>query len=76
MDPYHRLDLSVTYEHKKTDKWESSWNFSVFNAYNRKNPYFIYFDKSGTVEDGTFTTYAKQVSLFPILPAVTWNFKF
>lgn len=76
MDPYHRLDLSVTYEQKKTDKWESSWNFSVFNAYNRKNPYFIYFDKSGTVEDGTFTTFAKQVSLFPILPAVTWNFKF
>lgn len=76
MDPYHRLDLSVTYDHKKTDKWESSWNFSVFNAYNRKNPYFIYFDSEGNVEDGTYRTFAKQVSLFPILPAITWNFKF
>jgi len=76
MDPYHRLDLSVTYQHKKTKKWESSWNFSVFNVYNRKNPYFIYFDDEGTVEDGTYRTFAKQVSLFPILPSITWNFKF
>jgi hypothetical protein len=76
MDPYHRLDLSVTYIHKKTDRWESSWNFSVYNVYNRKNPYFIYFENVGTVEDGSFTSRAKQVSLFPILPSITWNFKF
>lgn len=76
MDPYHRLDLSVTYFHKKTKKWESSWNFSIYNVYNRKNPYFIYFDYEGNASDGTFNTYAKQVSLFPILPSITWNFKF
>ncbi len=76
MDPYHRLDLSVTYINKKTDRWESSWNFSVYNVYNRKNPFFIYFYRSGTVSDGTYINYAKQVSLFPVLPAITWNFKF
>ncbi|MGC9332275.1 MAG: TonB-dependent receptor [Bacteroidales bacterium] len=76
MDPYHRLDLSLTYQHKKTKNWESSWNFSVYNVYNRKNPYFIYFDYDGNASDGTFQTTAKQVSLFPILPAITWNFKF
>ena len=76
MNPYHRLDLSITYEHKKTEKWESSWNFSVFNVYNRKNPYFIYFDHEGNVQDGTYKTFAKQVSLFPVLPSITWNFKF
>jgi hypothetical protein len=76
MDPYHRLDLSITYTHKKTDKWESVWNFSVYNVYNRKNPYFIYFDYEGNIEDGNFKTIAKQVSLIPILPAITWNFKF
>lgn len=76
MDPYHRLDISVTYINKKTDRWESSWNFSVYNVYNRKNPFFIYFYRSGTVTDGTYINYAKQVSLFPILPAITWNFKF
>jgi hypothetical protein len=76
MAPYHRLDLSATYIHKKTDKWESSWNFSIYNVYNRKNPYFIYFYNEGNVNEGTFTTKAKQVSLFPVLPSVTWNFKF
>jgi hypothetical protein len=76
MDPYHRLDLSVTYQHKKTDKWESSWNFSIFNVYNRKNPYFIYLEDKGSVETGDFTTTAKQISLIPILPSITWNFKF
>ncbi|MDR2009204.1 MAG: TonB-dependent receptor [Bacteroidales bacterium] len=76
MAPYHRLDLSLTWDHKKTDKWTSSWNFSIYNVYNRKNPYFVYFENSGTVKDGTFKTTAKQVSLFPILPSVTWNFKF
>lgn len=76
LDPYHRLDLSVTYQHKKTNKWESSWNFSIYNVYNRKNPYFIYFQTSGSVEDGNYANKAKQVSLFPILPSVTWNFKF
>jgi hypothetical protein len=76
MAPYHRLDLSLTYEHKKTGKWTSSWNFSIYNVYNRKNPYFIYFENSGSVKEGNFKTTAKQVSLFPILPSITWNFKF
>jgi hypothetical protein len=76
MDPYHRLDLSLTYINKKTKNWESSWNFSVYNVYNRKNPYFIYFDYEGNAGEGTFQTKATQVSLFPILPSITWNFKF
>jgi hypothetical protein len=76
MAPYHRLDLSVTWDYKKTEKWESSWNFSIYNVYNRKNPYFIYFENEGSVSDGSFVSKAKQVSLFPILPSVTWNFKF
>ena len=74
--PYHRLDISATYIHRQTKKWESSFNFSIYNVYNRKNPYFIYFTSEGNVEEGTFETKAKQVSLFPILPSVTWNFKF
>lgn len=76
MAPYHRLDISITWDHKKTAKWESSWNFSVYNVYNRKNPYFIYFENDGSVSDGSFVTKAKQVSLFPVLPSITWNFKF
>ncbi len=73
---YHRLDLSLTYIAKKRERWESSWNFSIYNVYNHKNPYFIYVYHTGNVKDGTYKTVAKQLSLIPILPAVTWNFKF
>ncbi|HJW15870.1 MAG TPA: TonB-dependent receptor [Flavisolibacter sp.] len=75
---YHRLDVSATYSpgKKKTRKWESYWVFSVYNLYNRKNPYFIYFDQSGNPYNGSVQIQAKQVSLFPILPSVSWNFRF
>lgn len=61
---------------KWAKNFQSSWTFSVFNAYNRYNPYFIYFDTQGNLLDGNFKVQAKQVSLFPVLPSVTWNFKF
>jgi hypothetical protein len=75
---YHRLDLSAILTPKKNEKrkWKSEWVFSIYNAYSRQNPYFIYFDQSGSPLNGTLTIQAKQVSLFPIIPAVTWNFKF
>lgn len=56
--------------------YESSWNFSVFNVYNRHNPYIIYFANEGSVTQGNLKIKAKQVYLFPILPSITWNFKF
>ncbi|HET9744865.1 MAG TPA: TonB-dependent receptor [Chitinophagaceae bacterium] len=75
---YHRLDLAATYTPvpKKKRKVQSSWVFSIYNVYSRYNPYFIYFDQTGSPYDGTLRVEARQVSLFPILPAVTWNFKF
>lgn len=72
--PYHRADISVTLKGKERKRFESSWNFSIFNVYNRYNPYIIYFDNS--VENGVVTIQAKQISLFPIIPSVTYNFKF
>lgn len=75
-DAYHRLDISATLTVKKRKKWESSWNFSVFNVYNRYNPYFIYFDDSVNETTGQFQLQAKQVSLFPIIPSITYNFKY
>ncbi|MDA9663540.1 TonB-dependent receptor [bacterium] len=85
MIPYHRLDIGATYSpnKKKMKKFKSSWNFSIYNVYNRKNPYFIYLglddnieDQSGTIQDGNLTPKAYQVSIFPILPSITWNFNF
>ncbi|MBC7383269.1 MAG: TonB-dependent receptor [Bacteroidia bacterium] len=69
---YHRADISVTYIRKKTDKWESSWNFSIYNIYNRANPYFIYFNPDLVNK----TVNAYMVYLFPIVPSIMWNFKF
>ena len=56
--------------------YESSWNFSIFNVYNRHNPYIIYFANEGSATQGDLHINAKMVYLFPILPSVTWNFKF
>ena len=78
LPPYNRLDLAAIYtpRHRITKKLHSSWVFSIYNVYSRLNPYFIYFDQTGSPYDGTLQVQAKKVSLFPILPSVTWNFHF
>lgn len=73
---YHRLDISATLNVKRKKKFESSWNFSIFNLYNRANPYLIYFDDISNYDNKVFGVQAKQISLFTILPSVTYNFKF
>ncbi|MCU0441573.1 MAG: TonB-dependent receptor [Bacteroidia bacterium] len=69
---YHRLDISATWLRKQTKRYESSWNFSIYNVYNRANPYFIYFVPNLEQQ----RVQAFMVYLFPILPSVAWNFKF
>ena len=75
---YHRMDVSATLtpKHKPGKKLLTSWVFSLYNSYSRLNPYFIYFDQQGSPYDGSLKIEARKVSLFPIIPAVTWNFKF
>ncbi len=74
MPDYHRLDLSATYEpHKKERRFNSSWSFGLYNAYNRKNAYIIDFREN---KDNPNATEAYKVALFGIIPSVTWNFKF
>ena len=46
MPDYHRMDLGLTWIRKQTERFESSWNFSVYNAYGRENAYFISFRES------------------------------
>jgi hypothetical protein len=76
--PYHRLDISATYNPipKKEKKVKASWVFSLYNVYSRQNPYFLYFDQTGSAFGGDLNVQAKQVSLFPVIPSVTYNFKF
>lgn len=73
---YHRLDLSATLHNRKKKKFKTEWVFSIYNVYSRMNPYFIYFNVSGNTQENTLQIQAKQVSLFGIIPAVTYNFKF
>lgn len=79
---YHRLDLSATLNPRKNAnrKWKGQWVFSVVNVYNHKNPFTIFTrtkqDKDGNIiGDGTEKE-ARLIYLFPILPTVTYNFKF
>ncbi len=76
MPSYHRLDLSATYLRRKTKNFEAAWIFSVYNAYNRRNPYYIYFETKGDLKEYKLETSLKQVSLFPVLPSVTYRVKF
>ena len=76
--PYNRLDLGVVWQMKPT-RWfpESDLTFSMYNAYNRRNPYFVYFDQVKDEQTEQVTSFrARQVSLFPVIPSVTYNFKF
>ncbi|PRY15021.1 TonB-dependent receptor-like protein [Pontibacter ummariensis] len=72
---YHRLDLSATYEKPKNEfkKYNSSWTLSVYNAYNRKNAFSIYFRES---EDDRTRTEAVKTYLFGIIPSLSYNFNF
>ncbi|GAL86043.1 TonB-denpendent receptor [Sporocytophaga myxococcoides] len=70
MKPYHRLDVGIKFIKKFSSGRERTWDLSIYNAYSRKNPYFYYM----TAEGGR--NVIKQVSLFPIIPSITYNFKF
>lgn len=71
MPAYHRLDLGVNFRKKK--KWgERIWNVSIYNVYNRKNPYYLYVANDGYNQGKS----VKQVSLFPIIPSISYSFSF
>ena len=73
MPNYHRLDVGATWLAKTTKHYESSWNFSIFNAYANDNAYSIAFQQDPN--DAT-KNQAVQTTLFRIVPSVTWGFKF
>lgn len=91
MPDYHRLDLSLTVEGKKREdvdkkrRLESSWNFSVYNAYGRRNAFAVNFEEeteTRPVEGQPGVTQevnvrkAYMIYLFRWVPSITWNFNF
>jgi len=77
LPPYHRLDISAIYKPKpkRPRRLTGSWAFSIYNVYSRQNPYFLYVDQEGSAQTGMKVA-VKQVSIFPILPSITYNFSF
>lgn len=77
LDDYHRLDLSATYTPRPNTKknFSGSWTFSVYNTYNRKNPFFVNFDTTTDFQTGTNTITGSKITIFPIIPSITYNFK-
>ncbi|RTQ53473.1 TonB-dependent receptor [Hymenobacter gummosus] len=73
---YHRLDFGATLQNReKPDRrWRSEWVFSVYNVYNRRNAYGIYFRQN---EDNPRQTEAVRLSVFgSVIPSVSYNFNF
>ena len=77
LPPYHRMDLSVNF-HKKKKHGVRTWNISIYNVYNRQNPFIIYPSTRVQYESGgeTYRTKLMQRSLFPIIPSVSYIYKF
>lgn len=71
---YHRLDLSFNF-HQKYKHASGTWNISVYNAYNRNNPFLVYTDYKEDAA-GHEMKVLKQASLFPIIPSVSYSYKF
>lgn len=76
-EPYHRLDVAIQF-HKKMKRHERTWEIGVYNAYNRRNPFFYQLgsEKSGFGTGESNKTVLQRVSLFPFIPSISYNFKF
>lgn len=72
---YHRLDLSATWrpDKKEGSKYESFWVFSLYNVYNRRNAFSVFFQQN---EERTNTEAIKYSIIGSIIPSVAWNFSF
>ncbi|MDL2239064.1 TonB-dependent receptor [Bacteroidales bacterium OttesenSCG-928-K03] len=80
MEPFHHLDIGVQFIKKHKKNWESTWEVSVYNIYNRKNAFFYLVDNAYVFDHETMTSnrvyVLKKVSIFPIIPSVSYSFKF
>ena len=72
---YHRLDLYANVVLKKTVKKSSKLNFTLYNVYNRKNPFFITYNVGG-FEQSMDGVRSEIETLFPLIPTITWIYSY
>ncbi len=77
LSPYHRMDISATYtpSGNKKKKFKGSWIFSIYNVYNRKNPFFIEYQFNSDFNTGKSSIKASKITIFPIIPSISYVFK-
>ena len=75
MPNYHRMDVSVNF-HKKLRRGKRTINISIYNVYNHQNPYLVYESYAYDYRTGNDTRVLKQLSIFPILPSISYNWTF
>ncbi|MCF0038674.1 TonB-dependent receptor [Dyadobacter fanqingshengii] len=74
-EPYHRMDVAIQF-HKKKKRHERTWEFGLYNAYSRRNPFFYNINSKLDENTGQRTNVLTRYSLFPVLPSFSYNFKF
>lgn len=77
MPAYHRLDVGVNF-HKQKEHGVRTLSISVYNVYNRENPFMVYRsgDYSYTLNGTRYNSALVQLSLFPIIPSISWSYRF
>jgi hypothetical protein len=78
-EPYHRLDVSINFN-KKRKHGIRTWNISIYNVYNQLNPFLVTVKSNSTYNEST-NVYTKkntliQTSIFPIIPSISYSYKF
>jgi hypothetical protein len=80
MRPYHRLDLSLSFNTKTIKGRDESWTFSIYNLYNRRNPYLYYYNDEPEMFYKGSETFSSlklyQFSFLPIVPTVSYKVYF
>ncbi len=74
-EPYHRFDVAIQF-HKQKKHHERTWEISLYNAYNRRNPFFYRLESVAQTNGEPNKTVLVRYSVFPIVPSVSYSFKF
>ena len=74
-EAYHRFDFGIQF-HKQKKHHERTWEISFYNLYNRRNPFFYRLESIAATASEPARTALFRYSVFPIVPAFSYNFKF